>query len=282
MAKVLKNTKNMDEIQDISFAIETIKNETGVKTSLQSSKSFFQVFTRTTGVSDQGDFGMLFQQLAEDQTDIYYSTDNFLNQIVSTSSNDVGPVKIVGQAIDSNNNFSDLFEQTVTLNGTTPTPIPITLARVHKIENLSSVDLATVYVYEGWTSVTNGVPDNSDAIHLINRNPNSSEISNIAYSGYFTVPYNKYFVLRNAEVGQARGNNMLYCEAEIQSMELNKRFVTRNVLMNGNAARIYNKKNFSLYFKPNETFRFWGQINSVQESTEMFLNFSGYLLDIVE
>lgn len=92
-------------------------------------------------------------------------TTNAITSVVSSDAADDQTVTIEYHTIDGDGNLT-FGVQTATLNGQTPVLLSTPAARVSRLYNSDSTELAgAIAVYEGG-AVTSGVPDDSDTVHL--------------------------------------------------------------------------------------------------------------------
>ena len=139
----------------------------------------------------------------------------------------------------------------------------------------------TIYVYEGTSSVTDGVPDDDDKVHLTNRKTGNGEVANNTFSGHFTVPDGYVFILKNSEIGQVRASAALFVDAEVQVMEYGKSWITKRALAGGSAGTITALDDNLIYALPNSTLKMWAHLNGSNDTNEALANFSGYLAKII-
>ena len=278
---VFNHIPSLDELPNIAMAIESIKKETGDKVSVQTANKFYQMHTKVDKPENEGDMGVLIQQLAGDEADVVYLTDNLITHIVSSETWMLGVALVYGQTI-SDGKFSEIFAQEITFNGQNPVELQTPICRVHSAINTRDTwGWGTIYVYQGTSSVTDGIPDTDSMVHLMNRQLNTGENPNNVFAGHFTVPDGHYFILKNSEIGQVRSNNSLFVDAEVQIAEYGKSFITKRVLSGGNAGTITGIDDNLIYAPPNSTLRMWGHFNGSNDANEALANFSGYLGKII-
>ena len=93
-----------------------------------------------------------------------YVNTNIINSIISTNAGDTEPVKIEGHTIDGNGDFTFVIQE-VTLTGQTVVPLTTALARVTRVYNNGTSEIAgTISVTETDTYVA-GVPDTDTKVH---------------------------------------------------------------------------------------------------------------------
>lgn len=108
------------------------------------------------------------------------------NTAMKVSSSDVGDTGNIN--IESHNEVDDVLEflaqNNITLNGRTPVDLPTDAIRFSRMYNSEEGTLAapaagfngTVYLYEGDATVTNGVPQEADKIHLQSGGSNNQSL----------------------------------------------------------------------------------------------------------
>lgn len=132
--------------------------------------------------------GTSYETIQAEGGDETYVTDNVIDKMSSSASGDTNRILIEGCTIDADNHFTNVVQETK-LVGRTETDIPIPLARVTRLINISSSDfLGDVYIYEDDT-VTNGVPQTAANIHMQVVSGNQSEkcSTTMSNSEYFII-----------------------------------------------------------------------------------------------
>lgn len=149
------------------------------------------------------------------------SEGNAIYYVSSSNTGDTQDIKIEGHTIDESDSSIAFVVQTATLTGRTPLALSTPLYRITRLFNNDNSNLAgSVYAYRQGTTVTLGVPQEADSIHM------QVEASyNQSHKAATSLSSNDYWIITEIIVSvESSSNQTRRADCYLEIREFNKVF----------------------------------------------------------
>jgi len=255
---------------NLSAAINEIEREDGVTVDIVGKAKALSKFGRNSEI------GTALETVWQLGGDEVYSTTNDVDSVSSSDATDTQTLTIEGHTIDADNNLTFVVQQVI-LSGQTRVALTTPLARVNRVANVSSDDLAgDVYVYENGP-ITAGVPNDLTTAH-------ASVLGTLGQNQTFkaatSVSSSDYFILTRLQLSVTR-KTAATVDGILERRVIPNVFrpVTGIVTVNSSGqSTVSIELNPALIVRPNSDIRFRAIASST--GTEVSATFAGYFAQI--
>lgn len=160
-------------------------------------------------------------QVGGDENYPSISEGNAIYYLSSSSTSDTQVVQVEGKTINPADSSITSVNQSVTLTGRTPVALGTSLYRINRIYNDSNSDLVgNVYAYRQGTTVTAGVPQEADSIHMqVEASYNQSHKAAVTLNSY------DYWLITEIIISvESSGNQTRRADCYLEVRNFNKVF----------------------------------------------------------
>lgn len=149
------------------------------------------------------------------------SEGNVIHYVSSSNAGDTQSMLISGITIDPSDSSLSNVVQSVTLTGQTSAALSTPLYRINRVINDSNTDLSgDVYAYRQGTTVTAGVPQEADSIHV-----QVEAAYNQTHKAAVTLPSGEYWVITELIISvESSSNQIRRADAYLEVRNFNKVF----------------------------------------------------------